>query len=87
MRASVQGDGRIANCTAEASAGFTPYHFAMRPLLKSIVYRIFSFFVTWLVFYLFIRNNKTALIGSATIESIKFIEYYVFEIMWTKKFK
>ena len=55
-----------------------------RSIVKSISWRIFSFFLTVLIIYVYTRNIKQAIGVGAGIDIVKLILYYIHERIWNK---
>jgi len=53
-----------------------------RILTKAVVYRFLMFFLTLSVTYLFLKDTNETLKYTILIESITFIFYYLYEIVW-----
>lgn len=55
-----------------------------RSLLKTISWRLFSFFLTISIIYAYTRNIKQSLGVGAGIDIIKMLLYYLHERAWNK---
>lgn len=55
-------------------------------LLKTFVYRIYSFIIMFLIAVFFTHNFDGAFSIAVSLEIVKFIQYYLFEKIWKKLF-
>jgi uncharacterized membrane protein len=55
-----------------------------RSLLKTVSWRIFSFFLTMFIIYLYTHNIKQAIGVGAGIDIVKMLLYYGHERLWNK---
>ena len=55
-----------------------------RSLLKTVSWRIFSFFLTITIIYAYTKNIKQAIGVGAGIDIVKMVLYYMHERIWNK---
>ena len=55
-----------------------------RSIVKSLTWRLFSFFLTVLIIYAYTKNIKQAIGVGAGIDIVKMILYYMHERLWNK---
>ena len=55
-----------------------------KSLTKSLIYRMYSFLVTWIVVFVITGNIKSTTIITAIMEIVKTINYLIFETIWEK---
>ena len=55
-----------------------------RSLLKTVSWRIFSFFLTIIIIYAYTRNIKQSIGVGAGIDIVKMFLYYLHERIWNK---
>ncbi len=55
-----------------------------RSLLKTISWRIFSFFLTIIIIYAYTKNIKQSIGVGAGIDIVKMFLYYLHERIWNK---
>lgn len=55
-----------------------------RSIVKSLTWRVFSFFLTVIIIYAYTKNIKQAVGVGAGIDIIKMILYYIHERIWNK---
>jgi len=53
-----------------------------RILRKAVIYRIFMFFLTLFVTYLFLKDTNQTLTYTIIMEIITFTFYYLYELGW-----
>lgn len=51
---------------------------------KSILYRVYSFAITWLVMFLLTGSVEKAGINTVIIELVKTLNYFLFDYVWDK---
>ena len=57
----------------------------MNLVLKSIIYRSYSIVIAFVVFYIMTGEAKIASGFTITIELVKVVQYYLFEVMWKRR--
>lgn len=55
-----------------------------RSILKTLSWRIFSFFLTMAIIFAYTKNIKQALCVGAGIDIVKMFLYYMHERIWNK---
>lgn len=55
-----------------------------RSIVKTISWRLFSFFLTVLIIYVYTRNIKQSIGVGAGIDIVKFVLYYIHERLWNR---
>tara|TARA_Y100000385_G_C13068124_1_gene627713 strand:+ start:1284 stop:1589 length:306 start_codon:yes stop_codon:yes gene_type:complete len=53
-----------------------------RIIVKSVIYRIIALLITFLITYLFTNNFRKSFKVSVFIESLQFISYFIYEMVW-----
>lgn len=53
-----------------------------RIIVKSIIYRFIALLITFFITYLFTNNFRKSFKVSIFIETLQFISYFVYEIVW-----
>lgn len=51
-------------------------------LKKSVIYRIYSLIIMGVFFYLITGSVKEMTLFTLAVETVKTIQYYVFEVLW-----
>ena len=75
----MEGNSRCVRGVWSAHGFVTVACFKMGLIAKTLVYRAYSFVILFIVLYIVTRSIPTTLFGTAGIESIKLVEYYIFE--------
>ena len=57
----------------------------MNLVLKSIIYRSYSIVIAFMVFYIMTGEVKIASGFTLTIEAVKVVQYYLFEVIWKSR--
>ncbi|MBI3019528.1 MAG: DUF2061 domain-containing protein [Deltaproteobacteria bacterium] len=57
----------------------------MKLIMKTIIYRFYSVVIAFFVFYALTGKLKLASEFTVTVELIKIVQYYVFELFWKKR--
>ena len=55
-----------------------------RSIVKSLTWRLFSFFLTVAIIYAYTKNIKQAVGVGAGIDIVKMVLYYMHERLWNK---
>lgn len=55
-----------------------------RSVLKTISWRIFSFFLTIAIIYVYTKDIKQSIGVGAGIDAVKMVLYYIHERIWNK---
>lgn len=53
-----------------------------RIIVKSIIYRFIALLITFFITYLFTNHFRKSFKVSVFIESLQFISYFIYEIVW-----
>ena len=53
-----------------------------RILVKSVMFRFIALTITFIITYLFTSNFKKSIKVSVFIETLQFISYFIYEIIW-----
>ena len=53
-----------------------------RIIVKSIIYRFIALLITFIITYLFTNNFRKSFKVSIFIETLQFLSYFIYEIVW-----
>ena len=53
-----------------------------RILVKSVMFRLIALMITFIITYLFTSNFKKSIKVSVFIETLQFISYFIYELIW-----